>query len=89
MVEIEVRKAEPQGEKAQSNVDINEIIGKVRDFVGNIREMGSSGEPMSVSVEGFNVAVSKEHGEYEFALKLNLVFKPKTIVEGSAPSTQT
>jgi hypothetical protein len=40
---------------------------------------------MSVTVEGFNVAVSKEHGEYEFALKLNLVFKPKTIVE--APPT--
>lgn len=86
MVETEVRKVESEGETVSgTNLDINEIIGKVRDFVGNIRDMSSGGEQMSVTVEGFNVAVSKEHGEYEFALKLNLVFKPKTIVE--APPT--
>ncbi|MCW3999167.1 MAG: hypothetical protein NWE93_02900 [Candidatus Bathyarchaeota archaeon] len=85
MVEIEVRKAEPQCESTQSSIDINEIVGKVRDLIGNIREMGSSGEPMSVNVEGFNVAVSKDRGEYEFALKLNLVFKPKTIVDAKCP----
>ncbi len=78
MVEIEVRKSETPTEQATStNLDINEIIGKVREFVGGIREMSAGGEPMTVSVEGFNVAVSKEHDEYEFALKLNLVFKPK------------
>ena len=78
MVEIEVRKAETPTEKASStNLDINEIIGKVRDFVGGIREMSTGGEPMTVTVEGFNVAVSKDRGEYEFALRLNLVIKPK------------
>jgi hypothetical protein len=81
VVEIDVRKAEPgTDETTNTNLDINEIIGKVRNFVDGIRDMSSGNEPMSVNVEGFNVAVSKEHGEYEFALKLNLVLKPKTIV---------
>jgi hypothetical protein len=82
VVEFEVRKADPETEKTTStNLDINEIIGKVRTFVDGIRDMSSENEPMSVNVEGFNVAVSKEHGEYEFTLKLNLLLKPKTIVE--------
>lgn len=78
MVEIEVRKAEPGTTKTEStNLDVNEIIGKVRTFVDSIREMSTGGEPMTVNVEGFNVSLGKDHGEYEFALKLNLVFKPK------------
>jgi hypothetical protein len=40
--------------------------------------MQSEGEPMKVTVEGFNVTVAKEHDEYEFALRLNLVIKPQT-----------
>ncbi len=81
VVEIDVHKSDSEtGETTNTNLDINEIIGKVRNFVDGIRDMSSGNEPMSVSVEGFNIAVSKEHGEYEFALKLNLVFKPKTIV---------
>lgn len=82
MVEIDVRKSEPEtGTTTSTTIDINEIIGKVRNFVDGIKDMSSGAEPMTVVVDGFNVAVSKEHGEYEFALKLNLVLKPKTIVE--------
>jgi hypothetical protein len=80
VVEIEVRKAQT-GSTANienTSLDINEIIGKVRGFVDSIREMSSEGEPMKVSLEGFNVTVGKDHDEYEFALKLSLVFKPKT-----------
>ncbi len=78
MVEIEVRKSEAGTDKVEStNLDVNEIIGKVRSFVDSIREMGNEGEPMAVSVEGFNVSLGKAGGEYEFALKLNLSFKPK------------
>ena len=84
MAEIDVNKTEPEDNKTSTaNLDITEIIGKVRDLVGNIQEI-SRGEPMSVTVEGFNVSVSKEHGEYEFALKLNLVLKPKAIVKESS-----
>ena len=83
MVEIEVRKSEAGTEKSSStNLDVNEIIGKVRDFVSSIREMSPDGQPMQVSVEGFNVSIGKEHGEYDFTLKLSLVFKPK---EPTAP----
>jgi len=81
VVEIEAPKTEPGTEQTTStSLDINDIIGKISEFVGSIRELSSGGEPMSVNVEGFNVAVSKDKGEYEFALRLNLVFKPKTIV---------
>ena len=84
MVEIEVRKSEAGTEKTSStNLDVNEIIGKVRNFVSSIREMSPNGEPMQVSVEAFNVSVGKENGEYDFTLKLSLVFKPK---EPAAPA---
>jgi hypothetical protein len=78
VVEIEVRKTEPDRVTADTtNLNVNEIIGKIRTFVDSIRDMSANGEPMTVSLEGFNVNVGKEHDEYEFALKLSLVFKPK------------
>jgi hypothetical protein len=80
VVEIEVRKAQPGSTTSTENtsLDVNEIIGKVRGFVDSIREMSSEGEPMKVSLEGFNVTVGKDHDEYEFALKLSLVLKPNS-----------
>ncbi len=78
MVEIEVRKSEPGTEKVEStNLNVNEIISRVRGFVDSVRNMSIGGEPMSVSVEGFNFSVGKTGGEYDLTLKLNLVFKPK------------
>jgi hypothetical protein len=81
VVESEAPKTEPNAEQTTNiSLDINDIIGKIGEFVGSIRELSSGSEPMSVNVEGFNVAVSKDKGEYEFALRLNLVIKPKPIV---------
>jgi hypothetical protein len=78
VVEIEVRKSEAGTEKASStNLDVNAIIGKVRDFVGSVREMSADGEPMAVSVECFNFSVDKADGGYDLGLKLNLAVKPK------------
>ena len=78
MVEIEVHKSETGTNKAESaSLDVNEIIGKVRTFVDSIKEMRSNGEPMEVSVEGFNFAVDKMEGGYDLTLKVNLTFKPK------------
>lgn len=78
MVEIEVHKSETATEKASSaNLDVNEIIGKIRTFVDSIKEMSAGGEPMAVSVEGFNFSIAKERGEYDLTLKVNLAFKPK------------
>jgi hypothetical protein len=57
--------------------NINNIIGQISNFVDNIRGFSSNGEPMSIKVEGFNIAVSKDQGQYEFALSLRLVIKPK------------
>ena len=62
---------------SSTNLDVNEIINKVRAFVG-VREMSAGcGEAMAVSVEGFNFSVGKADGEYTLGVKLNLVFKPK------------
>jgi hypothetical protein len=73
-----VRKSEAVGEKATStNLDVSEIIGKVRAFVDSIKERSAGGEPMAVSVEGFNFSLAKEQGEYDLTLKVNLSFKPK------------
>lgn len=78
MVEIEIHKHPPEsGESENTTLDINEIVGKVRTFVDSIRTMQTDGQPLKVSLEGFNVTVGKDHDEYEFALKLNLVFKPQ------------
>lgn len=78
MVEIEVRKSEAGTERTSStNLDVNEVINKVRDFVDSIREMSADVQPMAVSVEGFNFSVGKADGEYTLGVKLSLVFKPK------------
>ncbi len=92
MVEIEVRKSEtPMQSGSSTSLDVNEIIGKVRDFVSSVRQMSPSGEPMQVSVEAFNVSVGKENGQYDFTLKLSLVFKPKAAsdvsVVAASPAT--
>jgi hypothetical protein len=78
LVEIEVHKSEACGEKASTtSLDVNELVGKIRDFVGNIKEMSPGGEPMAVSVEAFNVSVGKLHEEYTLGVQLSLVLKPK------------
>jgi uncharacterized protein (DUF1501 family) len=78
MVEIEVHKAPtPTNPPETTTLDINDIVSKIRQFVDSIRTMQSDTQPLKVSLEGFNVTVGKEHDEYEFALKLNLVLKPQ------------
>jgi hypothetical protein len=79
MVEIEVHKSDAAGAKASetASLDVNAIIGKVKEFVDSVRDMGAGEENMTVNVEDFNVSVGKEKGEYDFNLKLNLVVKPK------------
>jgi hypothetical protein len=79
VVEIEVRKTEPgTAQTDTTNLDVNEIIGKVRNFVDSMRNISSSGEPMAVSVDGFNFSVGKVGDEYDLTVKLNLTFKPKS-----------
>jgi hypothetical protein len=84
LVEIEIHKAPTSTTQTENTtLDINEIVGKVRSFVDSIRTMQTDGQPLKVSLEGFNVTVGKEHDEYEFALKLNLVFKLQTKPEAA------
>jgi hypothetical protein len=76
--EVEVQEKDVSTEKGVNvNVDVNELIGKVRDFVGSFKEMGLGGGDMAVSVDGFNFSFGKKEGQYDLDLTVNLVFKPK------------
>ena len=76
MVETQIRQSEPETEKASTtNIDVTEIINKVRDFVDNIREM--SGKPMDVSVDSFNFSVGKMNGELNLSFNTKIAIKPK------------
>ena len=78
VVEIEVGKSEPGTEQTDTtNLDVNEIIGKVRKFVDSGRRMLNTRELMAVSVDDFNVSFGKVGKEYELTVKLNLTIKPK------------
>jgi hypothetical protein len=75
---VEVRKSGAEPVKiASASLDVNEIIGKVRDFVDNIKERSLDGEPMAVSVEGFNFSVGKAEGKYDLSLSVSMALKPK------------
>ena len=78
MVEIEVPESTPDTEQTNTIVfDVNEIIGKVRNFVDQVRSISNSGENTTVSVEGFNFSVGKIGKEYNLTLKLNLTLSVK------------
>jgi hypothetical protein len=68
---------ETKAEKGSTtSLDVSEIIEKVRDFVGSIREM--TGQPMDVKVDSFNFAFSKaSDGEYGLTVDTKIVVKPK------------
>ena len=79
MVEIEVRKVEAGAEKTSSTtLDVNDIISKVSEFAGRIKELSGDGQPMAVRLDGFNFSVVRAEGMYDLTVKLNLTFKPKT-----------
>ncbi|MGO8805406.1 MAG: hypothetical protein ACLQO7_02225 [Candidatus Bathyarchaeia archaeon] len=77
MVEIEVHASEPKAKKEPTtSIDVTKIIEKVRDLVGNVREM--AGEPMDVNVDSFNLTFGKAaDGEYSLSVATKIVIKPK------------
>ncbi len=76
MVETQIRQSKPEKEKVSTkNIDVTEIINKVRRLVDNIREV--SGKPMNVSVDSFNFSVSKKNGELNLSLNTKIAIKPK------------
>ncbi|MCW4025262.1 MAG: hypothetical protein NWF01_09550 [Candidatus Bathyarchaeota archaeon] len=76
MGEVEVQES-TKTEKTQVNLDVNDVISKVYDFINNVKGISEKGEPMKVCVEGFNFSFSKTNEEYELDLKINLAIKPK------------
>ncbi len=77
MVETEPQTPKLNAEKKSStNIDVTEIIQKVKDFVGEVREM--AGKPMDVKVDSFNFSFSKTaDGEYGLNVDTKIIIKPK------------
>jgi hypothetical protein len=76
VVEMQIRQSEPEKEKVSTtNIDVAEIIDKVRDFVDNVREI--SGKPMNVSVDSFNFSVGKMNGKFSVSFNTKIAIKPK------------
>jgi hypothetical protein len=74
VVEMQIRQSEPE-KVSTANIDVAKIIGKVRDFVDNVREI--SGKPMDVSVDNFNFSVGKMNGEINLSFNTKIAIKPK------------
>ena len=79
MVKCDSPRSEQDTEQVSGvSFNINDIVGQISNFMGNIREFSNDSEPMGVNVEGFNIAFRKDRNHYEFDIGLKLVFKPKT-----------
>ncbi len=78
MVEMEIRQSKPETETVTTtNIDINQIIGKIREFIESIRGMSGDGKPMTVRVDSFNFAVDKDKEEYTVTFRSKLAITPK------------
>jgi hypothetical protein len=76
VVEMQIKSKEPGTEETSTtNIDIGEIISKVRDFVDNMKGMG--GEPMDVKVDSFDFSLAKKEGEYTVTFNTKIAIKPK------------
>ncbi len=85
-VEVQVRNPEVGEEKTVGvNVDVNEIINKVRDFVDSIKETSLGGQRLAVDVEGFNFSVGSVGGKFGLKLGVDLSFTPKSPVKELGP----
>ncbi len=56
------------GKEKTTNIDLTEIIAKIRKVVDRIKEMSGKDQPMDVKVDSFNFSVSKFAGEYTLTL---------------------
>lgn|GEM_PF-6330613 len=77
MGETEIRTPEPKPDAASAaNSDAVEIIGKVKDFVSNVKDM--AGKPMDVKAGNFKVTVSRT-AEGQYSLSVDARFSEVTV----------
>ena len=58
------------------NFDVNELIGKVRGYVDNLKTVSVGGQKLAVSVEGFSFSVGQSGGKLDLKLGVDLAFTP-------------
>ncbi|GEM_PF-4030767 len=58
------------------NFDVNEIVGKVRGYVDNLKTVSVGDQKLAVSVEGFSFSVGQSGGKLDLKLDVDLAFTP-------------
>ena len=59
---------------SSGNFDVNEVIGKVRAFVGGLKETSLGGQKMKV--DGFEFSVGQAEGKFDLKVGVSLAFTP-------------
>lgn len=77
MVEMQIRSKQPETQETNTtNIDIGEMISKVKEFVDDVR--GAAGQPMDVRLDSFDFSVGKKEGEYTVSFNTKIAIKQKT-----------
>jgi hypothetical protein len=78
MVEVNVSEIKAMtGKEKTTNIDLTEIIAKIRQVMDRIKEISGKGQPMDVKFDSFNFSVSNFGGEYTLTLNSKIAIKPK------------
>lgn len=77
MAQVEISREEAKSENGKTTeIDVTEVIDKVRSLVSSVREI--AGKPMDVKVDNFNFTFNKAaDGEYGLSVDTKIVIKPK------------
>lgn len=75
---MEIRQSKPESETVTTtNIDINQIISRIREFIYSIKGMSGDGKPITIRVDSLNFAVDKDKGEYTVTFRSKLAIAPK------------
>ena len=78
MVDVEASRSDGGPVKVSvGNFDVNELIGKVRGFVDNLKTVPVGSQKLAVSVEGFSFSVGQSGGKLDLKIGVDLAFTPK------------
>ena len=78
MVKIEVGSSNPgKVSVSGTNIDINQIMSRVREFAEKVRQPSVCGQVFAVSVDGFGFSVGKANRTYKTRVSLDFAITRK------------
>jgi hypothetical protein len=78
VAEIETRISDEEKVNT-TNIDLNEVIKKVRMLVRNVKGMPGNELPVDISLEGFNFSVGQKDKNFRLVFGLDLGVKRKEV----------